>query len=680
MALFDRTSIGLDICDTSLEVVELKKSGKEFKVLAFNRRELPDGIVEGGRIKDAKALAAAIKDLLASAQPQAIKNTDLEVFLSENQVYTLSASLPSDGKSVKDDDLDEIVEQRIPHDIEDLVYRHKIRSSAAGKSEVLVVAAAKTIVQEWNNFFKKNNFGVSRFDIEILADARGVLANPPTEPVCLVDIGKRSTAVGVFDQNGLAYSYSILQAGDTLSARLAQDMKITIQDAEKKKISAGLTGKGPQAKTSEILTGILTELAQDLQDVFIYLQAKHGWQINKVILVGGTSQLRGLPEFLTEFLKKEVILGEPAPAFRFPSGYDKDSQRFYLGALGVAARDLSDQWSDDPLIPVESGRTLRKAAAAIQIIPEPLSSDEAAEVPVIKQTWIQAHRKEMMIAGIAIGAVLLLLGAYFFQKISREQRQKALQGPASQYTFNEQFDVKIPVYVAGEAVLSAARGQLVTRQLENLDQVATFYTQSKGDAMLAAGEGIFLWDQPVKITDADGELLAEEIAKLAQGDATGLKLPVTINWLLFSSDDAQGIALGVIGQQLKDQEFLFESVDYTNVEKLRGLEVFILTVQTNISLKTASGLMGPLMPADFNPEIFSQPVAPVVDTRSYVVITPTPTGTLNVRSGAGSTFPIVGKAKPGEKYQLLNEQGSWYHIQFSETVDGWIAAQYAKKQ
>ncbi|GMR19017.1 MAG: hypothetical protein BMS9Abin34_141 [Patescibacteria group bacterium] len=61
-----------------------------------------------------------------------------------------------------------------------------------------------------------------------------------------------------------------------------------------------------------------------------------------------------------------------------------------------------------------------------------------------------------------------------------------------------------------------------------------------------------------------------------------------------------------------------------------------------------------------------------------VKILETGLGFLRVRSGAGTSFSEIGKAKPGEKYQYLGKQGDWFKIDF-KGKEGWVSAEYARK-
>lgn len=63
-----------------------------------------------------------------------------------------------------------------------------------------------------------------------------------------------------------------------------------------------------------------------------------------------------------------------------------------------------------------------------------------------------------------------------------------------------------------------------------------------------------------------------------------------------------------------------------------------------------------------------------------VLILETGVGFLRVRSGPGTNYSEIGKAKPGEKYEYLGvgREGGWFKIDFNGR-EGWVSSQYAKK-
>ncbi len=78
-----------------------------------------------------------------------------------------------------------------------------------------------------------------------------------------------------------------------------------------------------------------------------------------------------------------------------------------------------------------------------------------------------------------------------------------------------------------------------------------------------------------------------------------------------------------------------------------------------------------------SPEIIFAPATTtetVAASTTIITVAKTPLGWLNVRSGPGISFSIVGKVQPGEDYPLLEEKGEWYKIEL-----GWVNKKYIIK-
>lgn len=55
----------------------------------------------------------------------------------------------------------------------------------------------------------------------------------------------------------------------------------------------------------------------------------------------------------------------------------------------------------------------------------------------------------------------------------------------------------------------------------------------------------------------------------------------------------------------------------------------------------------------------------------------TPTGWLNVREGAGTSYPKITRVYPGETYIFLEEKDGWYKIKLNNGKEGWITSEFA---
>ena len=49
---------------------------------------------------------------------------------------------------------------------------------------------------------------------------------------------------------------------------------------------------------------------------------------------------------------------------------------------------------------------------------------------------------------------------------------------------------------------------------------------------------------------------------------------------------------------------------------------------------------------------------------------------LNVRSGASTSYSIIGKLTKGKEVEILSSSNGWYKIQYSENQSGWVSADY----
>lgn len=72
--------------------------------------------------------------------------------------------------------------------------------------------------------------------------------------------------------------------------------------------------------------------------------------------------------------------------------------------------------------------------------------------------------------------------------------------------------------------------------------------------------------------------------------------------------------------------------------------------------------------------------SPSTENKEDIIILDTPTGFLRVRSEASITSKEIARIKPGEKFELVEEQVGWYQIKLSEGSNGWISSQYASRQ
>ncbi len=166
--------IGIDIGAASIKVVELAPvGGGKWKLLtAASMPSVEGGVVPGNN--NLPALSAAIKKLLAEAN---IRSKRVVAALPEEQISTHIVDMPLMSDSEIEQALQWQVEQYIPIPADKAVWSHEIisRSTPSGGVEVLLVAAAKSLVESYTQVLEQAGLDVIALESELMATARAEL-------------------------------------------------------------------------------------------------------------------------------------------------------------------------------------------------------------------------------------------------------------------------------------------------------------------------------------------------------------------------------------------------------------------------------------------------------------------------------------------------------------------------
>ena len=152
--MFRRTKavVGLDIGSSAVKAVELKPSGKGFRVAAFGSEPVPPDSIVDGAIIDAGAVADAIRRVFE--HNKAFKAKDVCASLSGNAVIVKKITLPVMTESELAESIFWEAEQYIPFDIQDVNLDYQILDpgtgpDSRGSMEVLLVAAKKEKIGDY---------------------------------------------------------------------------------------------------------------------------------------------------------------------------------------------------------------------------------------------------------------------------------------------------------------------------------------------------------------------------------------------------------------------------------------------------------------------------------------------------------------------------------------------------
>lgn len=131
----------------------------------------------------------------------------------------------------------------------------------------------------------------------------------------------------------------------------------------------------------------------------------------------------------------------------------------------------------------------------------------------------------------------------------------------------------------------------------------------------------------------------------------------------FSSD----ISVGEHEVEIEKSGFAKKTV------RIRAVKAYKLILNASLGVEGAEEEVGSTpIPT---PQASPQPTAALINS---IRIKETPTGFLRVRSGPSTGSSEIGQVKPGETFEFVDENASWYKIVLDDGQEGWVSKTYAE--
>jgi len=690
--------IGIDIDDRSIEVVELAKGeDNNIKISSLSRIVLDSHIVKRGRIKDPKRLAKAMRKVLDRALPHPILKNDNSMLdslfmpqvifgLPESQVYT--HIFDSNTKELKGGKIEDIVLKEvyntIPIDKKDLIYSYKLLNKFKEKSKILVIAASREVMQEWQIFFKQFNIKIEYFDSEILAEFRGLLIKNEKLPICIIDIGSITTAISIFDANGLLYSYSINIAGESLTKEIAKNLKIDIRQAEDDKIRYGLD---VSKKIFPILIKVLEPVVSEIKVALDFFKKETGKKIENILLIGGSSKLKGLEDFLkTNLGIEEVSIGNSILI-------KEKSPLEYIESVGLALAGFDNKKKNKTFLYLEASK--KSMAEILQEIKKVIKkktigkiSQFFAQKGSFTRNTIKIDKnifsKNILYIFIII-AIILLAFAFWYREAQRDIRSENRKSKVSRLAQMQGIKIEVQVAVSdSEYKDERARGRIILDKIEVAQTYSQAIEESKEEAQKGLKKGEVLWDTP-----------------LNKGDEDNVIFPIKLNWLAYNEEEVNLLIVKEIDKINKEEiDYIVNNIRKNRVyKKADNANIFYIEARIIISShklidaiqeinnqteEVEEELQIDLEKEEEKSEEEEEAEEQAEEPDEYssypkATIKETEFGWLNVRTGPGASYDILTKVYPGESYPLLETSGKWYKIKIDVDRVGWTHSHYIIK-
>jgi type IV pilus assembly protein PilM len=307
-------SVGVDISDASIRWLGLTsfKDGSHH-VVTSGSHALPAGIVSGGIVRDVAALSQVLREL----KPGLHGITDAHAALPEEAAYVFSMYVPE--RTPRDQILSLIefeFEGRVPISPSAAVYDFDIIPGQHTEGmEIGVSVFPRELAESYAQAFRDAGLTLLSLEIEARSIARAI-SHSTDKVILLVDFGLARTGFAVVEHGVPIFTSTVEIGGDALTKAAIDMLSLSPEDAEKFKNDKGLLATEASEKpVVDAFTATATALADEIARQFHYWDTRRNdrgerlTSVERVVLVGGSSNLNGLEDFIAGKVQAPVRRG-----------------------------------------------------------------------------------------------------------------------------------------------------------------------------------------------------------------------------------------------------------------------------------------------------------------------------------------------------------------------------------
>ena len=351
--LFNRSKpvVGLDIGSSAVKAIELKKSGRGFKVTAIGVEPVPPDSIVDGAIIDAGAVTDAVRRLLGSAR---FKAKDVVASLSGSSVIVKKINLPVMSEADLADSIQWEAEQYIPFDIQDVNLDYQILTPVAerqGTMDVLLVAAKKDKIADYTGVVSAVGRKTVVVDVDAFALQNAFETNYAEDAhkvVALVNAGASAININLVSGGTSLFTRDVGIGGNAFTEAVQKELGLPFDGAEDAKRGLPVEGVRPE-DVRPVLHAVMENVLLEIEKTFDFFKATSASdRIDRIVVSGGASMVEEFEAALRERMGTEVerfdpFRNVPIDPAALQGGNAADYAPVCAVALGLALRKDGDR-------------------------------------------------------------------------------------------------------------------------------------------------------------------------------------------------------------------------------------------------------------------------------------------------------------------------------------------------
>ncbi len=320
--------IGIDIGTSSVKVIQLRR--EKGKAILETYGEIATGPYRDLSVGQAAILTPdktveMLKDLFREAN---VTTTQASVSIPLSSSLLMIIEIPKVSKEMLAKVIPIEARKYIPVPIAEVALDWWVIPTPANANaaepakntlEVLVVAIHNSIINQYQDLSQTLAVQPAFFEIETFSAIRSVYSGDMA-PTVILDMGAGSTKMAIVDYGIVRLSHTIPKGSQDISIALSRALGVDFAKAEEIKRKVGLVERYDGKEVTPTVSNIVEYIFSEVNKVLSSYQTKQRRSVNKIILIGGGSLLRGLLDVASKSFEVPVLLGKPfekveAPAF-----------------------------------------------------------------------------------------------------------------------------------------------------------------------------------------------------------------------------------------------------------------------------------------------------------------------------------------------------------------------------
>ncbi len=339
-SLGKKNLVGLDIGSSSVKAVELQGKPGNLSLVNLGFDRLQSDTIVDGQIMELNDVSGVIANIFNSHN---IKTERVAAGVSGHSVIVKNIVVPQMSEDELAESIDWHAEEHIPFDIADVSLDFQITGTGAETLNVLMAACKRDRIDNLKNAIQLAGKQPVIIDVDVFALQNCYEVNyepTPEQTVALLNIGASTMNINIVQGAQSVFTRDVSVGGTQYTAALQREFGLTFEQAESVKRGSPMPdGSEPQDMDAAI-EGVSENLALEIQKTFDFFrttaEAGHS-TVERILISGGGSKLRDLPQYLSRRFDISVETFEPFRRIKVDDRrFDPDLMRDVVPEMAVA--------------------------------------------------------------------------------------------------------------------------------------------------------------------------------------------------------------------------------------------------------------------------------------------------------------------------------------------------------